>query len=318
MKNILSILFFGDGPWAHKALEKIISKGYIVTKVIVRNDYKDSKLIEIAQEYQIDYGWHENVNSVEFLSSVAHYNANLAVSMSFNQIIRNSTLEQFEYGFINCHAGNLPLYRGRNILNWALINDEKEIGVTCHYIDEGIDTGDIILQKTIPITEDDDYNSLLYKAIDLCPEVLVESIDLISEGMAKVIRQPSQGSYFIQRKEGDEFIDWNWSSRRIFNFIRAITNPGPYAQSWFLFKDKYYKILLKRASINENAINYICINGAVIGVVNGRPIIKTGDNSIIIEEYEIINCNRKRIRVGDRLGVNFNLLIMKELSFNID
>ena len=72
-----------------------------------------------------------------------------------------------KYGAINCHAGKLPDYRGRNILNWALINDEKEFGITVHFIDEGIDTGDIILQESFEIKDSDNYKSLLDLAINV-------------------------------------------------------------------------------------------------------------------------------------------------------
>ena len=64
-------------------------------------------------------------------------------------------------GTINCHAGKLPFYRGRNVLNWAIINGESEFGITVHFIDDGIDTGDIIKQKTYPISLNDDYKSIL-------------------------------------------------------------------------------------------------------------------------------------------------------------
>ena len=83
---------------------------------------------------------------------------------------------------INCHAGKLPFYRGRNILNWALINDEKEFGVTVLYMDEGIDTGDIVLQKTFPITEMDDYSTLLNRAYQECASLLFQSIKRIING----------------------------------------------------------------------------------------------------------------------------------------
>ena len=73
---------------------------------------------------------------------------------------------------INCHAGKLPFYRGRDILNWVLINDEKEFGITVHYMDEGIDTGDIILQRTFPITDEDSYKTLLERSYDECANIL--------------------------------------------------------------------------------------------------------------------------------------------------
>ena len=84
--------------------------------------------------------------------------------MSFNQIFKQSIISLPELGIISCHAGKLLLYRGRNVLNWVLINDEKEFGITVHYIDEGIDTGDIIIQKSFQIKDTDTYKSLLEKA----------------------------------------------------------------------------------------------------------------------------------------------------------
>ena len=77
--------------------------------------------------------------------------------MSFDQIFKEEIINIPPLKIINCHAGKLPFYRGRNILNWALINDEKEFGITVHYVDFGIDTGDSILQKNYEITDDDDY-----------------------------------------------------------------------------------------------------------------------------------------------------------------
>ena len=69
----------------------------------------------------------------------------------------------------------LPFYKGRNILNWVLINDEKEFGITVHYVDEGIDTGDIILQETFPIIDSDDYSTLLDKAYEECPRLHISN-----------------------------------------------------------------------------------------------------------------------------------------------
>jgi len=315
-KNKLSIIFFGDGLWAHKALKLLLKENFDIKFIVVRNDYRDPELIKLAQLNNIPSGWHKNVNSEEFLSELRKYNSNLAVSMSFNQIIKRKTFEKFEHGFINCHAGKLPFYRGRNILNWALINDEKEIGVTCHYIDEGIDTGDIIFQQTFVVSDSDNYQTVLKKAIDSCPKVLVESIQMIDKGLVNRKKQPAQGSYFIARKEGDEFIDWEWSSRRIYNFVRAITSPGPLGQTWVAINGEYYKVLIKTVEQIENSFDYICAEGAVIGMSDGNPIIKTGDNCIVVNEYELIGISRKKLRIGDRLGLNLNLVLSGKMKFH--
>lgn len=298
----LNIIYYGDGPWAHLALKKLISDGFNILLVVVRNDHKDPELIKIANENNIQYTWHKNVNSDEFIDKLKGLKPNLGVSMSFNQIFKESTLSFFPQGIINCHAGKLPNYRGRNILNWALINDEQEVGVTCHYVDKGIDTGDIILQKTFPITDSDDYSTLLDKAIKLCPEVLVESVHSIKNNAVNRIQQPQIGSYFIQRKNGDEIINWNWTSRRVFNFVRAITIPGPCAQSSIMFKGNKIAIKIIECNYISNATSYICINGGVIGFSsNNNPLIKTEDSFIEITNYVIDDETKTKLRVGDRL-----------------
>ena len=154
--------------------------------------------------------------------------------MSFNQIFKKRILNLPEKGVINCHAGKLPFYRGRNVLNWVLINDEKEFGVTTHFVDEGIDTGDIILQKVQKITDQDNYASLLHKAYKICSDLLYKSIKLIKNNDYKLISQKSihpVGLYCIKRGIGDEVLNWNSTSRQVFNFVRAISDPGPIARS---------------------------------------------------------------------------------------
>ena len=109
--------------------------------------------------------------------------------MSFNQIFKNNILESVPHGIINCHAGLLPFYRGRNVLNWALINDEKEFGITVHYIDEGIDTGDIIRQQKLPISDRDNYATLWNAAIKKCGQLFYTSLVDIRNGSVKRIKQ---------------------------------------------------------------------------------------------------------------------------------
>ena len=172
----MKIGYFGDGQWAHKAFEILEKDETIeIAFVMVRYDKRDSVLMDMARTRNIPVELCENVNSADFARRVKLYNVDLFVSMSFDQIFKKELIELPPFGTINCHAGKLPFYRGRNILNWALINDEKEFGITVHYMDEGIDTGDIILQKVYPITDADDYGTLLEKAYEECPCLLYTS-----------------------------------------------------------------------------------------------------------------------------------------------
>ncbi|HPW79014.1 MAG TPA: formyltransferase family protein [Bacteroidales bacterium] len=172
MKKI-SIGYFADGPWSHKTLEKMLIDDSIEIKFIIpRNDSSDDTLARYANKLGIAYYKGVNINSSDFYHLAARYNCDLFVSMSFNQIFKKQIMSLPKLKTINCHAGKLPFYRGRDILNWVLINDEKEFGITVHYMDEGIDTGDIILQRTFPITDEDSYKTLLERSYDECANIL--------------------------------------------------------------------------------------------------------------------------------------------------
>ncbi|MEG0509515.1 MAG: formyltransferase family protein, partial [Eubacterium sp.] len=217
--------YFGDGPWAHEAFKKIMSdKSLQIDFVCVRYDLRDPILIQLAEENKVDILIDKNINAKEFMTKVSKYKSDLFVSMSFNQIFKRTIIETPKEKTINCHAGKLPFYRGRNILNWALINDEKEFGITVHYIDEGIDTGDIILQRTFPITDKDNYSTLLKIAYIECANILYDAIKMIQNRnfvVKKQVEIDPNGFYCGIRTIGDENLNWNQTSRVIFNFVRA-------------------------------------------------------------------------------------------------
>ena len=293
----LKIGYFADGKWAHNAFELLNNDSEIqIMFICTRYDTQDEVLKRLAVDHNIDYLRHQNINSDEFLNELKKYDCDLFVSMSFNQIFKSRIINMPRMRTINCHAGKLPFYRGRNILNWVLINDENEFGITVHYMDEGIDTGDIVLQRSYPITDADDYGTLLEVAYVECANVLYDAIVLIKAGHVTQIKQTSihpVGFYCGMRKVGDEVLDWNQTSREIFNFVRAICNPGPSART--KLNDKEIKIH-KVQMINES-VTYKGIPGQVVGKIDKMPIVKTKDTTLIISAFEYEGI----IKVGDRL-----------------
>jgi methionyl-tRNA formyltransferase len=289
--------YFADGPWSHETFNLLILDETISIEFIVpRTDTKDHTLKNLALENGIDYLYGVKINSSEFIEQASSYNCDVFVSMSFNQIFRKEIINIPHLKTINCHAGKLPFYRGRNILNWALINDEKEFGITVHYIDEGIDTGDIILQRLYPITDNDNYSTLLEVAFKECAALLNESIKLIQLGKVKRIKQSEihpVGFYCGQRKECDEIIDWNQTSREIFNFVRSICEPGPIARTYCEGEE----VKIKTVKLIKDAPKYKGIVGQLLSKTKDGFLIKTSDSFI-----EIIEFNGK-LKVGKRLGI---------------
>lgn len=298
MKEKLHIGYFADGPWGHGTFRKIMEDDSLTMDFLcVRYEKKDEILMDLAVQNKIDVLYSPDINSEDFIKQLEAYSSDLYVSMSFNQIFHQKIRSIPRKKIINCHAGKLPFYRGRNILNWVLINDEKEFGITVHYVDSGIDTGDIILQKTYDITDSDDYRTLLEKAYEECPEILYQAIKSIQENKVDVVRQNdicSPGLYCGMRKEGDEILEWNQSSREIFNFIRALTLPGPCACSFI--EGKRIKIISSK--MIQNAPVYKGISGQVLVKEKNSLIVKTADSYIRVTEYEYDG----KIRVGDRMG----------------
>ena len=295
---MMKIGYFGDGPWAHEAFNKLIADESIEIKfVTVRFDNRDSKLIDLAEQYDIPVELSENINSDEFLNKIDKYSVDLFVSMSFNQIFRPKTINYPPLKTINCHAGKLPYYRGRNILNWVLINDEKEFGITVHYVDEGIDTGDIILQKSYPITDEDTYETLLTRAYSGCSDILYEAIKQIQNGSVNRLQQYSIdpiGMYCGMRGPGDEIINWNSTSRELFNFVRAICKPGPMATSML----NGNTIKINKVREIKGARKYIGKPGQILGKTEMGFYVKTQDTFVEVLEFEY----EGKIRVGDRMS----------------
>jgi methionyl-tRNA formyltransferase len=295
--NQLSIGYFADGPWGHQALELLVRDPSIrVAFVCGRFDRPDLVLRDKAAAHQIVWFTHPKVNSDEFLEEIRKYRCDLFVSMSFNQIFRKRLMQYPKLKTINCHAGKLPFYRGRNILNWVLINDEKEFGITVHYVDEGIDTGDILAQRVYPITDGDSYATLLERAHGGCAELLYETVKKLQANQA--VRLPQSeihplGSYCTSRTEGDERLNWNQLSRDVFNFVRAICRPGPEARTFC----RGLEIRVNRVEYLPLAPSYKGIPGAVLGVDSCGFFVKTADSYVKVTE----SSGADRIRTGDRL-----------------
>lgn len=284
MKSI-SLGYLGDGPWAQNAFLQLTHDPSVhILFVIPRFENPDQILIEFANKAKIPLLTFANVNELASIEKISSFNPDLLVSMSFNQIIKPPLLNLPPLGFINCHAGRLPFYRGRNVLNWALINGESSFGITVHYLDEGIDTGDIILQEEIPITPEDDYGTVLAKAYQQCPLLLHRAIELIRDGKAKLTPQREihpVGFYCGRRRKGDEEIDWTLTSVRIHNFIRGITLPGPCGRAQLNDQE----VAIVKSKLIPQAPTYIGTPGEVVGRSLEGMIVKTGDATLLITQF---------------------------------
>lgn len=294
----MKIGFFGDGPWAHGSFDKLSNLSWAsLSFVCARHEVPDVHLKSRAHKAKIPFFSVADINSSDFLGELDKFKCDLFVSMSFDQIFRRRVLRIPKLGTINCHAGKLPNYRGRNVLNWALINDETEFGVTVHFVDEGVDSGDIIVQTVHQIEDTDTYGSLLEKAYESCPEAVISAVEQIQS--QTFVRTPQTGILehpiiCSRRVPGDEEINWNDNSRDIFNFVRALSEPGPIARTKLDGRTVY----IRKVRFIPSAPKYRGIPGAVLARSKDSFLVKTGDTYVEVLDFS----STADLRPGRRLG----------------
>jgi methionyl-tRNA formyltransferase len=249
-----------------------------------------------------------NVNAREFVELAWKVSPDLGVSISYNQILRRPILDSARLGFVNFHAGKLPHYRGRNVVNWAIINGEEEIGLTAHFVDEGIDTGDIILQRTLPIGWTETYGEVLSRVVEAFPNFVVAALSQVASGQFPLQPQAHlMGTYFSGRADGDEWLDWSDMSLNLYNKIRAITHPGPGART--ILGDS--EIVVWSSLYDRSWPKYIATPGQVVGRSNSGVVVKTGDSTLVVQEVQVPGreCQRADWPIGTRFGINLMSVI---------
>jgi len=192
---------FGTSFFFRYSLRYIKSK-FIFRKFLVRNVMKKYNINEIKLPKK-------NLNARESLETLSVLKPDLIISIMANQIFRKKLINLPKYGCVNLHSALLPKYKGLMPTFWALKNNEPEMGVSVFFMDDGIDTGEIIMQKVFPIESNDSLDSLINKNKKLGIDAIIEAIDLLKSDCYETIKfSPEEGSYysFPSRKDVKEFI----------------------------------------------------------------------------------------------------------------
>ncbi|HEX5436194.1 MAG TPA: methionyl-tRNA formyltransferase [Gemmatimonadaceae bacterium] len=303
MMDRLRVVLFGDGAWAARSLERLVREGVDVAGVVERAHPSDAMLGDVADALGIPVLRPRDAHASAFVREIAGLAPDLALSISYNQILRRPLLDVPPLGFVNVHAGMLPRYRGRNVINWAILNGEREIGLTAHQVDDGIDTGDILVQRSLPIGWTDTYGDVLARVIDAIPDLVMDTVMRIARGAARPRPQMEAGTYFGGREEGDEWLDWSDTSRHLHNMIRAISRPGPGARTML----GQHEVIIWRAYYDPSWPSYRATPGQVVGrQTDGSAVVKSGDSTIVVHEVQQEDgvCGTPCWRIGTRLGVN--------------
>ncbi|EQK42303.1 formyl transferase, C-terminal domain protein [[Clostridium] bifermentans ATCC 638] len=282
----MNILFMGGHELGAKTLEHLINNNVNVVGVVVSKNDNDwyRGVDEVANKFNLNLYEEKNINDQNFLNKIKSLNLDLIVCVNFDQILKKDIINLPTIGCINTHASLLPKYRGRAPLNWAMINGEEYSGVTVHFIDEGIDTGDIILQEKIKIDEDYYISDLLNKVKNIYPKIVLNAIRALESNNLNLIKPDlSKGFYVNKRSKDDGKIDFSKPSKDIMNFIKAISKPYPGA---FLYHNNK-KIIIWRARLDYNiSPQYESLDIGTVVFNNSNLFIKLKDAMLIVTNYE--------------------------------
>jgi len=243
----MRILFMGTPEFAVPTLETIIKTDEVVAVITQPDKPQGRKMIEMpppvkvtAIKHNIPVFQPQSLKNNEVANILVEYNPELIVVVAYGKILPEYILNYPKYGCINVHASLLPKYRGAGPIQWAVINGEKETGITTMYMEKGLDTGDMILKKKTQIREYETAGELHDRLKILGAEAMAETLTLIKEG--RIVREKqddSISSYAPMLNKEIAKINFNDDARKIINLIRGL-NPWPVAYTYY--KNKKLKI----------------------------------------------------------------------------
>lgn len=278
----MRVIFMGTPDFATGTLEEIVLAGHEVVGVVTQPDKPKGRgknlmptpVKEVAMKYNLPVYQPKKVRGPEFVEVLRGLKPDVMVVAAFGQIISKEILEMPKYGCINVHASLLPAYRGAAPIQWAVINGDKESGVTIMQMDEGIDTGDMIEKVVVPIAEDETGGSLFDKLSQAGAKLCVKVLQDLEDGKAVREKQPEESTTpyarMIDKKMGA--IDWEKPAKEIEQLIRGL-NPWPSAYTRLQGKTlKIWKaeVLLEHSQEAPGQITEVTKDSIVVQTGQGR------------------------------------------------
>ncbi len=288
MNRISNIIFMGTPDFAVPALKALVENRRRVSLVVTQPDRPSGRgrkvlppaVKKFALKTGLPFIQPDSIKSDASLEKIASYEPDLFVVVAYGRVLPKKLLALPPDGTINIHASLLPKYRGPAPIQWAIINREKQTGVTAMFMDEGLDTGDILSAKKTDITPSDTSSSLHDRLALLGAELLIETLRHFEAGQIKPVAQdPHQASYAPMLKKTDGCIDWKKPPEVLEAFIKGM-NPWPGA---FTFHAQKRLKILKARTLPGKADQ---LPGTVLKGFAGELRIAAGGGVISITEIQ--------------------------------
>ena len=277
--NIRAV-FIGNVNFSAAILKKLIGIDVKIDLVITKKessfnaDFYD--LSTIAKKHKLPYKYVENINQPKVVDWLKKLNPDIIFCLGFSQIINQEIINIPSIGVIGYHPAELPKNRGRHPIIWSLVLGLDKTASTFFFMDEGADTGDILSQRPIEISQNDNAGTLYQKITEVALNQIEEVAFALESGTYKRIKQNNENANFW-RKRGlkDGKIDWRMSAKSIHNLVRGLSKP--YIGAHFNLEDKKIKVWETKLVVND--VKNI-EPGKVILVDKKGIVVKTGENAI--------------------------------------
>ena len=304
----MRIILLGQAAFAEKSLDKLAGKGDDIVAVYCPPDPPSGKFDPVKQkslQLGIPVKQHKSLKAPEVRDEFVSYNADLAILAFVTQIVPAHVFSVPRLGSVCFHPSLLPKYRGASAINWALINGETTTGVTLFWVDQGIDTGPILLQKEVAVEPDDTTGSLYFnKIFPLGVDAIGEAVDLIKAGNPpRIVQDESKATYDPPCRDEHAKIDWSKPAEQVYNLVRGC-DPQPGAHT--TWQGRMVRIFDARMQSGSNTtpagqVTGIGAEEITIALNGGTLTVKrVRGESAKISGAEF--AKQADLKVGDRLG----------------
>ena len=307
----MKIALIGRTKWLLDSGKKIISEGGKIELIVTSKaeefyNCNEEEFREFAKLNDIKFCL-LNHNNQDHLLDILGKKYDLALSINWPYVLNNKIINKFNLGIVNFHCGDLPKYRGNACPNWAIINGEKKIGLTAHFMDDYLDSGPILLKKFLKINTNT-YIKDIYDWLDREVPNLASEI-IIGLKNKKIEAKPQSKNFkgvihCFPRKPIDSKIDWYKNRDSILSLIRASSHPFDGA---FTFLENGTKVVIWKAVVYKMGYKINAIPGQFLFNKNSHLVIACGDGTILLNDVKVINSTGKtnewediRIRLRNR------------------
>jgi methionyl-tRNA formyltransferase len=277
----MNLIVFGEDSFTSIVVESLVKKGHNILGVFcpLYENKIHARLETTCNNYHISFKRVSEINSDSFYEQIREIQIDLIIICHFKKLISAKIINLPKLGCINLHPSLLPYYRGMSPQHFPIIKGESETGVTIHFVDEGIDTGDIILQKKIQINNQDYVSDLQNKMKAIYATIVVEAIDKIKTNKNEYfIQKHLEGSYFGKLKISDCIINKHFTCQQAYNLIRAVSFP--------YFGARYNNLIIWKAIKVDNNFIDNKIELGEISVFENSTYIKLMDGYLKLIKFE--------------------------------